>query len=436
MTDLKDKRNEEIGHYGQILINLEKIKYMLRKIIIIFLGLLSFSQVFAQIDQDTTKNNQKQNPNFIIQNDTTRVPSDSIALRQEFIRDSLIAREKFVKDSLYHRKHILDSLTFLNRKLPKLIEAAIKSINEEIIIYTDQVNIIGDSTLSNFTYRVLSQKIDKPYSPWRSTIKLSGNSFRIKIDTVNKKVSSVRSPEINYSFNYDFDARIVRMNGRKTILKKRTGNYYKFPIDSVFFDRKGRVKKLKKYVHYFEATNNYKKGASLYVDIEQIKEFNYFPDGVLSNYRLVKYCGRETGKSKNEVCHIVSYSLSRQGRKFTVLRKNEPKNDYSDGTFIFEFDSNFDMKRMEFTNVKKNLNRNCIIELNEDRNVSRYLYEKDGIINKTILVNYNNSPNAKHKVETIVCYFEEDGISYHQKNSTTGKSRSRNKLTMKWNPWK
>ncbi|RLD66663.1 MAG: hypothetical protein DRI95_06320, partial [Bacteroidetes bacterium] len=290
---------------------------MLRRIIIILWVLLSFSQVFAQIDQDTSKNSEKQNPNLIIQNDTTSVPSDSalikeqfaldsIALRREFIRDSLIAREKFVKDSLYHRKQILDSLTFLNRELPKLIEAAIKSINEEIIIYTDQVNIIGDSTLSNYTYRVLSQKIDKPYSPWRSTIKLSGNSFRIKIDTVNNKISSVYSPEINYSFNYDFHERIVRMNGRKTILKKSTGNYYKYPIDSVFFDSKGRVKKLKKYVHYFEATNNYKKGASLSIDLEEIKEFNYFPDGVLSNYRLVNYCDGSGGKNKNEVCHIVN----------------------------------------------------------------------------------------------------------------------------------
>ncbi|MEN8119723.1 MAG: hypothetical protein ABFS35_05230 [Bacteroidota bacterium] len=408
---------------------------MLRRIIIISWGLLSFSQVFAQINQDTSKNSEKQNPNLIIQNNTTSVPSDSV-LRQEFIRDSLITREKFIKDSLYCRKQILDSLTFLKQKLPKLIEAAIKSINEEIIIYTDQVNIIGDSTLSNFTYRVLSQKTDKPYSPWRSTIKLSGNSFRIKIDTVNKKVSSVHSPEINYSFNYDSHERIVRMNGRKTIVKKPTGNYYKFPIDSVFLDRKGRVRKLKKYVHYFEATSNYQKGASLYVDIEQTKEFDYFPDGALSEYRVVNYCGRETGKNKNEVCHIVNYSLARVGRKFTVLRKNEPKNDYSDGTFIFEFDSNFDMKGMKFTNVTKKLSRNFIIELNKDRNVSRYLYEKDGRINKTLLVNYNNSPTAKYKVETTVCYFEEDGISYYQKNTTTGKSRTRNKLTMKWNPWK
>ncbi|RLD76382.1 MAG: hypothetical protein DRJ10_13655, partial [Bacteroidetes bacterium] len=111
---------------------------MLRKIIIIFLGLLSFSQVSAQIDQDTTQNSEKQNPNLIIQNDTTSFSSDSALIkRQEFITDSLIARETFVKDSLYHRKQILDSLTFLKQELPKLIAAAIKSVNEEIIIYTD-----------------------------------------------------------------------------------------------------------------------------------------------------------------------------------------------------------------------------------------------------------------------------------------------------------
>ncbi|RLD76739.1 MAG: hypothetical protein DRJ10_13120, partial [Bacteroidetes bacterium] len=268
------------------------------------------------------------------------------------------------------------------------------------------------------------------------TIKLSGSSFRLKIDTVNKKVISVRSPEMNYSFKYSSNERIVRMNGRSTILKKRTGNYYKFPIDSVFFDRKGRVVKLKKYVQYFEATKNYKKGALLYADIEMIKEFDYFSDGVLSSYRVINYCGRETGESMNKVCHTVTYSLSRQGRKFIVVKKNEPESVYSDGTFIFEFDSNFDMKSMEFTNVTKKLNRNYIVELNEDRNVSRYLYRKDGIINKTILISYDNSPNAKHKVETVVCYFEEDGVSYYQKNTTLGKSRTRNKLTMKWNPWK
>jgi len=409
---------------------------MFQKIIITFLGLLSFSQVFAQVIPDTTKNNEKYNPDLIIQNDTTAFLSDSARIKQQFIRDSLIARELFVKDSLFRRKQILDSVIFLREELPKLIAASIKSINENIIIFTGQVDIIGDSTLSDFTYSVLSQKIDKPYAPWRSTIKLSGNSLKIRVDTINKKLNSVRLPGINYSFSYNANEKIVRMNGRKSIVKKQTGNYYKYPIDSVFFDQAGRVKKIKKYVHYFEATKNYKKGASFSVDIEQIKEFEYFPDGVLSSCRIINYCDGSGGTNTKDVCHTVKYSITRHGLNFTVMRRSEPKNDFSDGTFFYEFDNNFDMKRMEFTNVNKSLSRNCIIELNKDKNVSRYLYEKNGRINKTLLISYNDDPNAKHKFETTLCYFEEDGISYYQKNTTTGKSRSRNKLTMKWNPWK
>lgn len=409
---------------------------MFQKIIITFLGLLIFSQVSAQIEPDTTQTSKEQNPDLIIQNDTTSAVSDSIALRQAFIRDSLIAREAFVADSLQHRKLVLDSVSFLKQKLPKLIAAALKSSREEIIIYTDPVNIIGDSMLSNFTYRILAQKIDKPYAPWRSTIKLSGNSLKIKVDTVNKTISALRLPGLNYSFNYGPQKNIIVLNGRSAILRKKTGNYYKSPIDSVFFDRKGQVRKVKKYARIFEATKNYRKGALLYTDIEQVKEFTYFPDKVLSSYRLVNYCGRETGKEKNGICHSVSYTVSRQARNFTIVKKNEPKNVYSDGTFTYEFNRNFDMKRMEFTNGNNSINRNCIIELNKDRYVSRYLYEKNGRINKTILVNYNDKPDAKHKVETVVCYFEDDGISYYQKNTTTGKSRTRNKLTMIWNPWK
>jgi len=394
---------------------------MRKRIIIIFLGLLSFSPVFAQINQDTAKIIENQNSNLI------SIPSDSALI---------IAREKFVKDSLYHRKLMLDSLVFLKQELPKIIEASIKSINEEIILFSDHVNIIGDSTLSNFTYRILSQKLGEPYAPWRSTIILSGNSFKIKIDTINKKITSVRSPEINYSFNYNLREKVVRMDGPSTILKKSTGNYYKFPIDSAFFDREGRVKKLKKYVQYFESTSNYKKGALLYVDLTQIKEFEYFPDGVLSSFRLVNYCDRWGGININGVCNTVSYSITRQGAKYTVLRKNEPANTYTDGTFVFEFDGNYDMKSMEFICADKNLNKKCIIEVNKDGNVSRYLFEKDGKISKTMQVNYDNSPNAKYKFETIECFFEEDGISYYQKNNTTGKSRTRDKLTMVWSAWK
>jgi hypothetical protein len=421
----------------------------MQKTIIILLSLLCFTQVSAQITQDTIKTYENRDTTLMIQNDTMNVVVDSAYIRrQEFIRDSIIAREKFiqdsliarakfVKDSLYRRKVILDSVTFLQRELPRLVEAALKSVNEEIIISTGKVDIIGDSILGDFTYRVLSQKIEKPYAPWRATIPLDEISdlFKIKIDTVNKKIISLRLPDIYYSFDYNPYKKVVRMDSRSTIITKKIGNFYKYPIDSVFFDRNGRVEKIKKYIHYYKASKDYKKGASVAIDIVQIKNFDYFSDGVLSKYSVLTYCDR-FGKTPNKECHKVTYSITREGRKFIVLRKNEPENVYSDGTFTFEFDSNWDMKFMEFAGRDKKLNRKCFIELNEDRNVSRYLFEKEGRIHRTITIDYDDSPNAKHKVEIIIYYFEDDNISYHKKNITTGKSCTRNKLTMKWGPWR
>ncbi len=226
------------------------------------------------------------------------------------------------------------------------------------------------------------------------------------------------------------------MKGRSTIIRKESGNIYKVPIDSVFFDNRGRVIKVKKYQSVYQATKNYQKGVLLYTDIQKVKEFKYFPDGVLSNYKLISYCGRSTGKEKNEVCHTVNYSITKEGRKFTIVKKNEPENVYSDGTFVYEFDDNFDLKRMDFNNSNNSLNRNCIVELNDKGYVSRYLYRKNGIIYKTLVINYNNKPEAKNKVEIMAYFFEDDGISYFQKNLNTGKSRKRDKLTMKWGPWK
>ena len=410
----------------------------------ILLNFLSFTQLTAQVNPDTIKSDE---PVIIILNDSTNAVSDStmireqfikdsIAQREAFIRDSLIAREKFIKDSLYHRKLILDSVTFLKQNLPKFIEADIKSNNEEIILYTEPVRIIGDSALSDFKYIILSQKFDAPYAPWRQTVELSKNSLKINIDTINKVIKSVRSPKEHYSVIYNPNSKTVKITKRGTILKKRAGNLYKVPTNTIFFDHQGRVKKIKTTEQYFEMNEKYQKGGLLYTDIKQIKEFNYFPDGVLSFYKVVNYCGRETGKEKNEVCHTVTYTIHREGNKFTIEKKNIPENVYSDGTLIFEFDDHFDMKSMQFNNVSKDLSRKCIIELNDDRYVKRYLYEKNGKINKTILINYNNNPDAKYKVEKIVCYFEDDGISYYQKNVTTGKSRKRDKLTLKWSPWK
>ncbi|MFN8258438.1 MAG: hypothetical protein U0W24_22305 [Bacteroidales bacterium] len=397
---------------------------MKRLILFILLGLLTSTQLFAQVEQDTAKNNQ--NPVLVIQ-DTSVVAVDSALI---------LAREKFVRDSIYHRKLMLDSLTFLKQELPGILEAAIKSNSEELIISIEQVKIIGDSVLSNYSYTTLFQKMDEPYSPWRPVINLSGNTFKIKVDTLSKKILSLNIPEINYTLKYDASKKTIRMEGQSTILKKDTRNYYKLPIDSVFFDTKGRVKKIKKYISYFEANSNYKKGALLFSDVTQIKEYEYFADGLMSNCRIINYCDRWGGINIGKVCYTDNYAITRQGNKFTVKKTRDPNDVYIDGTLVFEFDANFDLKSMEFTGADKNLNKKCILLLNKDRYVTSYLYEKDGVISKSLLINYFNSKDAKYKYETISCSFEKDGISYYQKNLTTGKSRTRDKLTLEWGPWK
>jgi len=414
---------------------------MLQKSILTLVLLFVFTFTFSQENPDSLK--KQENPVVIIVNDSANTDSvrlkfiaDSIAARQKFIQDSILAREQFIKDSLAHRKRILDSVSFLSNNLPRLINAVIKAKEEEIVIFTEPLFIVGDSALSNFTYRLLTQKIDKPYAPWRRTISLTGESLKLKQDTVDKKITYLRILGSAYTISYDKYKPVIVLKGRNTVIKKQAKTYYKMPFDSVFFDTRGRVIKIKKYARYYTVTKNYQKGNFLFLDLEQVKEFSYFPDGVLSNYKVLKYCGRWSGNDQNKLCHTVTYSISREGKKFKVVKKNIPENVYSDAVLIFEFDNNFDLKSMELINAAKTLSKKCYVELNEEKNVKRYLYEKDGKINRTILVNYNNNPDAKHKVETIVCYFEDDGISYFQKNLTTGKSRRRDKLTLKWSPWK
>lgn len=407
---------------------------MKKKITITIWAILICLPAFSQIDKDSLITNFESNT--LTETDTIVIIDSALIKRQEYIRDSLLARELFVQDSLHRRKLILDSVRFLQQELPRLLEAAIKASNEEIIISIDKVDIIGDSILSDFTYRVLSPKISKPYAPWRSTIGVSKPAFKLKIDSLNKVVTYIRIAKQSYKYSYRNGKNIVKLTRKSSIIKKTNGTFYKLPIDSIFFDTQGRVKKIKQYIHYFEATKSYQRGASLGIDITNIKEFEYFPDGVLSKYKITTYCNRWSGMKANQKCHEVTYSISRKGRIFTIVEKNKPVNKFSDGTFVYEFDNNFDLKSMEFISAAKELSKKCFVELNKDGYVSRYLYKNNGIINKTLLINYNNKPGAKYKYETITCQFEKDRICYYQKNNRTGKSRKRNRMTLKWSEWK
>jgi lipopolysaccharide export LptBFGC system permease protein LptF len=138
-----------------------------------------------------------------------------------------------------------------------------------------------------------------------------------------------------------------------------------------------------------------------------------------------------------KVCAVINYDIVPQGNNFIITRTNQPANTFSDGVFTYEFKDRNTLSSVSFENKKKTESWKTIIEVNEDGNVSRYLYDKNGKIRQTLLVNYYpDDPRARHKVETITCTFEDDGISYYQQNNTTGKSRSRDRMTLEWTDWR
>jgi hypothetical protein len=220
-------------------------------------------------------------------------------------------------------------------------------------------------------------------------------------------------------------------------LSKRTGKLYKEPIDSVFFNRQGRVAKVKKYYQFYELVNNFQRGKKMFLHLAFVKQFEYNPYGEMTKYEVTKFCDRWQSQAPKKVCNIITYTITPGGNIYKIARKNNPPNEFSDGVFTYEFSSGNTLSAVSFRNFKETEDWKTIIEVNEAGNVSRYLYMNKNAVNKTLLVNYFlDDPNAKHKVETITCSFEDDGISYYQQNNTTGKSRVRDKMTLEWSEWR
>jgi hypothetical protein len=429
---------------------MNKIKFINDKglrILLLIIGIIFFTHIYAQNTSDTLKGRNLYQPKGSIQNDTISVPDsqeiqaqfirDSIEARLRFIADSIEAREIFVRDSIIRRQRILDSLIFLKTELPRLIEASLKTVTEQIIVYSNEIKIIGDSTLSNYTCRILPFSVDQPFTPWMLTLNLSDNPIKISINTNTRKVTSIHSPLIDCSLEYGTRNNILRITGQSTILNKSSGKLYKVPIDSVFFDNRGRVINIKRYIQFYRVVNNYQKGSPLFIHLSQVKKFEYTADNLITKYQIVNFCDRWSEQDERKVCKIVNYALNMQGKTYILTRQNDPANNYSDGTFNFEFDNQYNLASVAFNNINKSENWKCIIELNEAGNVSRYVYQNNGVVRKTLLVNYYlNDSKAKYKAETITCTFEDDGNSYYQKNNTTNKVRVRDKMTGEWGAWK
>lgn len=366
-----------------------------------------------------------------------RFVEDSINARMQFIQDSLLIREEFVRDSIAKRKRIIDSLNVFIAQLPRLLDASQKAFSNEIIFKTSKIRIIGDSTLSNFESTMLTFDFSSAFTPWKSVLNLSNKPPVFLYEQGSKRIISIQAPKLNCNFTYGSNDQVLVVRTKSSVLSKRTGKLYKEPIDSVFFDWKGRVMKVKKYIQFYEVVNNYHRGRKLFLHLAYIKQFEYNVSGEMTKYEITKFCDRWQAWTISEVCNVISYTIIPGENIYKIVRQNTPDNKFSDGTFTYEFKAGNILSSVSFENNKKTERWKTIIEVNEAGNVSRYLYQNKGLIHKTLLVNYYlNKPGAKHKVETVSCIFEDDGISYYQKNNTTGKARSRDEMTLEWSDWR
>jgi hypothetical protein len=399
-----------------------RLNLNLRTLLLVFAGCIVFTPLYSQNIPDTLKGRNIYNPEILRPKDTIfkrdtldamtqqirdsidarlKFIQDSIEARLKFIQDSIEAREKFIRDSIQRRQRILDSLNFLKAELPGLIDASLKTFIEDIIIYNDQLKIIGDSTLSDYTCRI-----------------------------------SIKSPFFNCSFSYRKKDNIVIIKEQSAVLNNREGKFYSEPFDSVFFDRRARVVKIKRYIQFYQVTGNYQKGAHLFTHLSRVKQFEYIADNLISRYQVVNLCDRWSNKDEKKVCNIITYTLKMQGKTYILTRHNDPVNEFASGTFTFDFDNLNNLKTVSFKNIKNTEDWKCFIDLNNNGNVIRYAYQNKGIVSRAFIINYYlDVPGARHKVETISCTYEDDGVSYYQRNNTTGKSRIRNRLTGEWGPW-
>ncbi len=368
--------------------------------------------------------------------DSLRI-ADSLAVRMQFVRDSLIAREQFVRDSIRLRQQRLDSLAFLKKDLQDLLYAYFRSTKDDIILHTYDIEIIGDSALGDFTYFLLPFSVSQPYVPWKFRATLTGNRVKINIDKELRKITSIQAPQVKCSFSYGKPGIVLVIKESPVIQKNWAGNFYKIPIDSVFYDQFKRIAKIKRYIQFYSLNTNNQQGKLLFLHLSMVKQFVYGKNNQITQYQAVKFCDRWNAYTASKVCSIITYTFSMQENTLKLTRTNDPANPYSDGTYTYAFDGNENLKSISFQNLSGTENWERAIEMNREGNVSCYIDKTNGTVRQSLCMIYHlNDPLAKYQVETITTVFEKDGISYFQKNNTTGQSRSRDRMTLEWSPWK
>ncbi len=352
------------------------------------------------------------------------------------IAEDSLARALFVRDSIERRQRMLDSVIFLKSQLQGMMEAYFSAIKEEIITGFHSIPIVGDSALGNFSYTLLPFGVRDPYTPWRGNVVLSGKSVRYTLDQKQKRITGVKAPQVSGTFSWIKNGKALVIEEAAVIQKNLYGSFYKKPVDTIFFDSENRIIAVRKYMVFYVLGNGNTCGALLFTNRTQVKYYEYETGGKLTQYKIIRYCDRWKAYEANKQCSAITYSILHNDGTCEVSRKNEPSNAYSDGTFSFVFDKPGNLKSISFQNVAKTENWTRDIELNRDGFVNCYMDKANNVIVQSLCWIYHKEANAKYPFEEILTTFEKDGISYIQKNNTTGKVRTRDRLTLEWSPWK
>ncbi len=357
--------------------------------------------------------------------------------RAQFIRDSVLAREQYVRDSIQRKQRMRDSVTFLRNELQVLLEAYFRAVRDDIILKALKIDLVGDTALGDFVYTTLPFGVRDPYVPWRMRNLLTGKQVQLTMNKTTNKISALRTPQVRASFEYASAGNIIVIQQPPVVQNNYHGSFYKLPVDSVFLDKNKRVSKIKRYVQFYSLVNKNQRGDPLFLNRTQVRQYEYGPGGEIVKYQEVRFCERYRAYEANKVCSILNFAFLKEGNTYRLTRRNDPVNNYSDGTYTFEFDKNENLAAISFKNTANTESWARTIEMNPEGNVSCYFDKTNSLITQSIcFVYHDKDPEAKYPVETITTTFEKDGISYLQKNNTTGQSRTRDRMTLEWSQWR
>ncbi len=396
-------------------------------------------QIFAQEPESVNRHLYRPYPSSdtiktAIPESSSQSLCDSIRLVKT-LEDSL-ARALFVRDSMERRQKMKDSVVFLRNEIQGLLEAYFTSVKEDIIIRFYPIAIQGDTALGNFTFMILPFGVRDPYTPWKGNITLTGRAIRFTLDARKKKILGIKTPQLTATFAMTKSGKVLIIEEAVVVQKNATGSFYKKPVDSVYYDSQNRIIMVKKYLLFHSLETGNSCGPLLFTNRTQFKQYEYNPDHTLKLYKITRYCERWKAYESNKLCSSLTFTITNGNGTCQVVRKNDPSNAYSDGTYTFYFDKPDNLQSISFQNIAKTENWTRDIELNKDGFVSCYLDKANNVIKQSLCMIYHKEPNAKYPVEEMITTFEKDGISYFQRNSTTGQVRTRDRMTLEWTPWR